>query len=115
MRAALVRCYGMDLIDDDGPRRRKHFTARVGAEQDVERLWGGHDDVRRGAPHPLALARRRIAGPHPGADLAFGQPLPAQGPTDTGERSLEVALNVVRQRLERRDIDDLRLVLEAPL
>ena len=105
----------MDLVDDHGARRREHPAAGLGAEQDVERLRRGDDDVRRPAVHALALARRGIAGAHPGPDLDVRQPLRAQGLADAGERCLQVALDVVRQRLQRRDIDDLRLVSEPPL
>ena len=86
---------------------------RLGAEQDVERLRRGDDDVRRPAVHLLPLARRRVAGADPGADVDVRQALPLQVLADAGERLLEVLLDVVRQRLERRDVDDLRLVLAA--
>ena len=110
MGAALVRRDRMDLVDDDGLRGRQHAAAGFGAEQDVERLRRGHEDVRRQAAHAVALARRRVAGAHPGADLDVGQALRAQLLADAGERRFEVLLDVVRQRLQRRDIDDLRLV-----
>ncbi len=115
MRAALVWRHRMDLVDDDRPRRRQHFAAGFGTEQDVERLRRGHDDVRRKPAHALALARRRVAGAHPGADLHIRQLSPLQGFADAGERGFEVALNVVGQRLQRRDVNDLRLVREAAI
>ena len=113
--AALVRRQGMDLVDDHGASGREHSAAGLGAEQDVERLRCGDDNVRRLAVHALALARRRIAGAHPGPNLDVRPPLLTQGLTDAGERCLQVALDVVGQRLQRRDIDDLRLVSEPPL
>ncbi len=113
MRAALVRRQRMDLVDDDRPRRRQHFAAGFGAEQDVERLRRGHDDVRRKPAHALPLSGRRVASAHPGADFQVRQPSPLQGLADAGERDFEIALNVVGQRLQRRDVDDLRLVREA--
>ena len=109
---ALIRCKRMDLVDDHRARRRQHFAAGSGAEQDVERFRRGHDDVRRGAPHALALARRRVAGAHPAADLDIRQSLGAQGFAYTGERDLQIAPDVVRQRLQRRDVNDLRLILQ---
>ena len=87
-------------------------AAGFGAEQDVERFRRGDDDVRRAAAHALALGRRRVAGAHPGADFDVGQPLRAQGLADAGERRLQIALDVVGQRLQRRDVDDLRFVGE---
>ena len=75
VRAALVRRDGVDLVDDHGARGREHRAAGLGAEQDVERLRRGDDDVRRrsGAcarARPAACRRcaprcgsRRPAGP----------------------------------------------------
>ena len=86
------------------------------AQQDVERLRRRHHDMRR------ALARMRSRSPcgvspgaHPGADVDVGQPLRAQRRADAGQRRLQVALDVVGERLERGDVDDLGLVLERPL
>ncbi len=103
----------MDLVDDDRPRRRQHFAAGFGTDQDIERFRRGHDDVRRKSAHALPLSRRRVAGAHPGADLHIGQPLPRQRFADAGERGFEIALNVVGERLQRRHVDYLRLVRET--
>ena len=73
--AALVRRQGMDLVDDHGASGREHSAAGLGAEQDVERLRCGDDNMRRLAVHALALARRRIAGAHPGPNLDVRPPL----------------------------------------
>ena len=54
MRAALVRRQGVDLVDDHRARGRQHRAAGFRAEQDVERLRRGDEDVRR----PPAHARR---------------------------------------------------------
>ncbi len=112
MGAALVRRHGMDLVDDHRPRRLQHGAAGFRAEQDVERFRGGDDDMRRAAPCTGALALRRVAGAHPAADLDLGQAPRAQLRTDPGERRFEVLLDVVGERLKRRDIDDLCLVPE---
>jgi hypothetical protein len=90
--------------------RRQHPPARLGGEQDVQRLGRGDDDVRRAPPHPVALGLRRVAAAHQRADVHVGQALRRELGADAGERRVEVALNVVRQRLQRRDIDDVRLV-----
>ena len=113
MRAALVRRHGVDFVDDDRARGRQHRTAGSGAEQDVEQLRGGDDDVRRAAAHAFPLAGRRVAGAHPGADFDIRQSALAQRLADAGERCLQVALDVVGQRLQRRDVDHLRGVCET--
>ena len=112
MRAALVRRQRVDLVDDHRAGRRQHRPAGFGAEQDVERFGGGDDDVRRGAAHLCALARRGVAGAHPGPDLDIGQALRLQGRADAGQRRLQIAPDIVRQRLQWRDVDDLRRVFE---
>ena len=115
MRAALVGRQRVDLVDDHGARGREHPAPGLRAEQDVERLRRRHHDVRRALARAIALALRRVAGAHPGADVDVRQALRAQRLADAGQRRLQVALDVVGQRLERRDVDDLRLVLERRL
>ena len=73
----------------------KHRTAGSGAEQNVERLRGGDDDVRWAAAHAFPLALRRVAGAHPCADLDIRQSALAQRLPDAGERCLQIALDVV--------------------
>jgi len=102
-----------DLVDDHGPGGRKHGAARFRAEQDVKRFRRGHHDMWRTTAHAVTLAGGRVAGAHPGADIDVGQALRLQGRADAGQRRLQIAFNVVRQRLERGHIDDLGFVLEA--
>jgi hypothetical protein len=95
MRAALGLRDCVDLVDDhllgaiEDPRR-------LAGEHQVQRLRRGDEDVRRFADHRLALLLRRVAGPdrhlHVGAD-------PAQ-------RCAQVLLDVVAERLQRRDVDE---------
>ncbi len=63
-----------------GSRRRSRVRVvasiappELRAQQDVERLRRGHDDVRRPPARPVALGRGRVAGAHPGADLDIRQ------------------------------------------
>ena len=114
--AALVRRQRVDLVDDDRARGRQHRAAGLRAEQDVERLRRRHQDVRRAAG---ACASRSACGVSPVRTAVristSGRPSARQLVADAGERRLEVALDVVRQRLQRRDVDDLRLVRELPV
>ena len=102
----------VNLVHDDGARGGEHVPPGLRAEQDVKRLRRGHHDVRRAAAHAVALTGGGIAGAHPGADVDVGQALRLQGRADAGERCFEIAADIVRQGLERRDIDDLGFVLE---
>ena len=72
MAAALVARERVDFVDDDGARRRQHFAARLGAEQDVQRLGRRDDDVRRPLAHPGALGLRCVAGADQCANLDIG-------------------------------------------
>ena len=60
----------------------------------------------------LSIAVRAAAGVSPVRTAVListsGSPLCAQPLEDARERQLEVALDVVRERLERRDVDHLR-------
>ncbi len=115
MRAALVRRDRVDLVDDDGPGGRQRAAAGFRAEQDVERLGGCDQDMRRRAAHLLALAGRRVAGAHQRADRDVGQALRPQLLADPGERRFQVLLDVVRQGFQRRDVDDLGRVAERAI
>ena len=112
MGAPLVGRDGVDLVDDHRAGGLEHRTPGLGAEQDVERFRRGHEDVGRAAAHLLALGGRRVARSDPGPDLDIGKAEPAQLLADAGERRFEVAMDVVRQRFERRHVDDLRGVGE---
>ena len=113
MRAALVGRHRMDLVDDHRARRRQHLPPGFRSQQHVERFGRGDDDMRRRAAHAVALRRRRVAGAHPGADVDIGEPLRGKRLADAGERRHEIFLHVVGERLQRRDVDDLRLVRQA--
>ncbi len=106
MGAALVANEGVDLVHDDRPRRAEHGSAALGRQQQVERLRGRDQDMRRPARHRRTIGRLRIARAH--QDSQLGQP-GIEG-ADLRERPLQVLLDVVRERAQRRDIDDLGLV-----
>ncbi len=107
--AALVPSQGVDLVHDDGSNRRKHLPAAGAAEQDVEGLGRRHEDVGRAARHRLAIFLGRVARAHENADVGKRR----IGFADFQERALEVLLDVVREGLQGRDVQDLRLVGKA--
>ena len=105
--AALVVGDGVDFVDDDGADAAEVLARLAGGEQDVERLGRGDEDVRRVAQHGGALFGERVAGADAGADFG-GRDSRAPGRVlDLGERAVEVFLDVVGERLEGRDVDDL--------
>ena len=72
----------------------------------------GDHDMRREFGGALTLGLRSIAGAHPGSDRDIAQVLCAERLPDTSERNVKIAVDVVRESFQRRDIDDLRLVIE---
>ena len=115
MGAAFVRRDGMDFVDDHRPGVREHRAPGLRAEQNVKRFRRRHQDMRRAAAHPLALGDGRVPRSDPGADIDIGKPAPAELLPDAGQRRLEILMDVVRQRLERRHVDDLRRIRERRL
>jgi len=69
--------------------------ARARGEEQVQRLRSRDQDVGRVTQHCRAFLLRRIAGADADPELGL-QP---------GERAAQVPLDVVVQRLERRDVD----------
>ena len=94
MGAALGAGDGVHLVDDHGLDPAQHLPALRGEEQ-IERLGGGDQDVGRRPQHLAALALVGVARPH--ADR--------QRRAEPGERAAEVALDVVVEGLERRDVE----------
>ena len=109
VRAALIVRHGVDLVDDHRAHVLQHLARPACGEQNVQRFRRGHQNVRMLARHMLALGLRRIAGAERGADgRELHEPLHREL-RNLGQRNFEILVNVVAQRLERRDIEDLRL------
>ena len=91
----------MQLVDDHAAQAGEELRGVGIGQQQRQRFRRGHQEVGR----PLALAQaaalRRVAGaalgPHRQAHL--------------GDRRLEVAADVGRQRLQRRDVERVQLAL----
>src|SRR5664280_1795622 len=108
MTASLVADERVNLVDDDRRDRPENLPAALARQEEIERLRRRHEDVRRPARHRRALSRGRVARSHEDAHLRNRRVESA----DLGERPLQVLLNVVRERAQRRDVEDLRLVLQ---
>ena len=70
--------------------------------------------VRRGPARAVAFGLGCIAGAHPRADRHIRQPLLQQSIADTLERLLKIALNVIGERLQGRDVEHPGRILEPP-
>ncbi len=66
--------------------------------------------MRRGLAHRRAFFLMCIAGAYGSADVQFGKAHARQLFGDAGQRILQVDLDVIGQRLERRHVDHKRLV-----
>ena len=91
---------------------RRICAALFRGQQDVERFRRGDQNVRRAPQHGAALVHQRVAGAHGHADFRHQQAALAGLLQDFAERDLEIFLNVVAQRLERRDVEDFGCVCE---
>ena len=111
MPTALVAGDGVDLVDDHCRSVLEHPPRALGGQQDVKRLRCGDENVRRPPRHRPPLVRRRIAGAHQGADLRQRHAQAGRELLNLSERLLQVLLDVIRERLQRRDVDDAGLVL----
>ena len=115
MRAALVAGDGVNLIDDHRAAGRQHLAPGSRGQQDVQGFGRRHDDVRRSAPHPGAFPLRGVAGAHRRPDRHIGKAERSELGADPLERRLEIAMDVVRQCLQGRNVDDPGLVGQCAL
>ena len=98
--AAAITGEGVNLVDNDGADAAQILAASLGGDEEEERLGGGDEDVGGLAHHGLAGGGRRVAGADGAGD--GGQVVAHLGGegADLGEGFLEVALDVVAERLE---------------
>src|SRR5439155_21629727 len=94
MSAALRACKGVNLIEDQRLDTAEDLPRLRGQHQE-ERLRRRDQDVRRVAKLPLPLLLRRVAGANGNGQLRL----------QAGERPAQVALDVVVERLQRRDVE----------
>ena len=96
------------------PDAGEHLPPARG-EQQVQALGRGDEDVRRGAQHAL---RGRAAGVSPGAHrhghLGRLQAPQRGGRGDAGQRAAQVALDVVVQGLQGREVEQPRAAAGRP-
>ena len=112
MRAALAARDRMDFVHDHAARRRQHVAPGFAGEQQIQRLGSRDQNMRRALDHGRALAGRGVAGAHLHANVHVRQMERLQLRTNAGQRPLQVALDVVGQRLERRHVHHAGFVCE---
>ena len=103
--AALGRCQGVDLVEDDGIDAGQ-IPGGLGAQEQEQGL-GGRDQNLGGFPElALALPLGGVAGADRDPRQASDTAQCPRGTADPGQRGAQVALDVVNQCLERGDIED---------
>ena len=107
MATPLITDQGVDLVHDDGIHMAQHLAAALRGKHEVERFRGGDEDVGRSPHYRLALRGGGVAGAHHRPDVRAGVPHLPRQLRDLRQGLLKVALDVVAQRLEGRDVDDV--------
>ena len=105
----------MDFIHDDRVHGAEIASCFARCEQKIQRLRRRDEDVRRLFEHGRAILHRRVASADTGADLR-AEIASCQGELlNLREWAVKVLLNIVGQRLQRRDVHDLCARSEAAL
>ena len=112
VRPAPVADHRVNLIDDQCANRGEHLPSGHRGEQQIKRFRRRHKNVRRFPGNGLPLRGRRVARADLGAHFHVAALACPQRGADSGERFLEVLMNVVAEGFEGRDVQDPRLVLE---
>ena len=106
MRAPLVPGHGMNLVDDHAADAPQQGAAALGGEQQKERFRRGDQDLRRMLEHGGPGRSRGIAAAQGHAQLGH-RISPAAGRVgDLLEGIAQVVLDIRRERLEGRHVDD---------
>ena len=105
VRPPLGGGHSVDLVDDDVLDRLQHGGGRR-RQHEVERLGGRDEDVGRVAPDAAAVGLGRVTGAGGDSDGGRRPAGPLRLRRQAGERRTEVALHVVAEGLQRRDVED---------
>src|SRR5437763_14256396 len=106
MRTTLVVSNSMNFIKDNGLDIAQNGPALFRRKQDVKRLRGGDQNMRRALQHGPAFRGQRIAGADGGANLRHQQAALTSHLENFAEWNFEVLLNVVAECLERRYVQN---------
>ena len=101
---------GVDFVHDDRARRAEHVATPARRQEQIERLGGCHQNVRRTAQHRRAFGRGRIASAHGDGDSRRVEAKRLGRLSNPSPRLGQVLVDVGAERLERRDVDDPHFV-----
>ena len=110
VRAAFVPGQGVDFIDDDRADGAQDIPALAGRQEQVQGFGRGDENMGRAAKHVLSIFCGRVAradfDPYLRKEKSGGQGVSR----NLTQRLPEILLHVVAQGLERRDVENLRVV-----
>ena len=115
VRTALVADQGVDFVDDHGLDRGQPFASPRAGQQQIQRLRGGHEDVRRLANEAGPFACRGVACPQANPQRRQIEPLGGGDLADLGQGDLEIAVHVIRQCPQGREVDHPQFLGQPPL
>ena len=108
MRAALIIGHRVNLVHDHGANGAQILPRLRTRQQQVQRLGRGHQDVRRCLQHRQPLLRQGVARAHAGTNLRQEVAAFQRQRQNFFQGLVQVLLNVIGERLKRRNIDNLR-------
>ena len=110
MRPTPVIHDSVNLIQNKRSNRPQYPPAGFGSEQQIQRLGRGNENVRRLLNERLPLRCTSIARANFSTHLNLTPFGLAQQRANPRQRLLQIFANIVAQRLERRDVNNLRFV-----
>ena len=115
MRTAFVIGDRVNFVHDHRPHMAQRLAASLGCKQDVERFRRRHENVRRAGEHRAPGGHQRVARADRRLNLRDVLPALAGERGDFRQRPVEVLLNVVAERFQRRDVDHFGPIRERAL
>jgi hypothetical protein len=112
VRPAFVLSDGMDFVHDHRLGRLEKTPATLRRKQNIKRFRSGNQNVRRRSHHGLPFVRRRITRADGDPNFRNKNPFRPCQLKNLGQGLLEVLGDIVAESLERRDIDDVRSVVQ---
>ena len=113
MGTALVVGHGVDFIHDNRFDVAQDGAASLGREQDVERFGRGDENMRRPHQHIPPFVHQGVAGAHTHANFGHQQAALGSFAKNFAQRDFEIFLDIVAQRLQRRDVQNFGRVLQC--
>src|SRR5205809_897853 len=111
-RSAPRRAELVDIIEGHPLDAGEVFEELGGAQDDCDALRRRDEDMGRPSDLPLPLLGGRVPGPHADADLRLRLPLLLRQRRELSKRFLEVSVDVVREGLQRGDVEAVDPVLQ---